>query len=361
MTQDLPAAGPLSAAFRTDVPGPARGRVGGQLPVPVAPAPVAALPVGDAGEALDAVAAELVAEGIAEETRRGYAGDLARYAGWCAERGLDAIPASAQRLANYVAYLGTSGKAPATADRALAAILSAHRLAGAPRPDTKGARSAIRALRQRRADAGVGTDKATAASVADLRRMVATTDPGSLLGARDRAVILLGFAGMLRRTEVAALLVGDVATSPEGLTVSVRRSKTDRDAVGAVVAIPFGTHELTCPVRALSAWRAIAGIGEGARAQPLFHRVDRHGRLLGAMSGQAVAIVIARAAEAAGLDGCYRGHSLRRGGATAARRAGHDLVSIGRHGRWKDGSPVLLGYLEDADRWTDNPMHGVGL
>ncbi|HWD08343.1 MAG TPA: integrase, partial [Actinomycetota bacterium] len=85
------------------------------------------------------------------------------------------------------------------------------------------------------------------------------------------------------------------------------------------------------------------------------------GRLLGPMSGQAVATVVARAAEAAGLAGRYRGHSLRRGGATAARRAGHDLVTIGRHGRWKEGSPVLLGYLEDSDRWTDNPMRGVGL
>jgi site-specific recombinase XerD len=308
-------------------------------------------------EPLDAGAAELVTEGVAEETRRGYAGDLARYATWCAGRGLDPIPATAQRLANYVGYLAGKGKSPATVDRALAAILSAHRLAGAPRPDTKGARAAIRALRQRRAAAGVGVRKATAATVADLRRLVATTDRVSLIGIRDRAIILLGFAGMLRRSEVAALLVGDVAASEEGLTVTVRRSKTDKDAAGAVVAIPFGAHELTCPVRAVAAWRAAAGVIDKA----LFRRVDRHGRLLGPMTGQAVGMVIARAAEAAGLEGRYRGHSLRRGGATAARRAGHDLVSIGRHGRWKDGSPVLLGYLEDSDRWTDNPMRGVGL
>jgi integrase len=68
-----------------------------------------------------------------------------------------------------------------------------------------------------------------------------------------------------------------------------------------------------------------------------------------------------RTAERAGLAGRYTGHSLRRGGAAAARKAGHDLVTIARHGRWKDGSPVLLGYLEDANRWTDNPMQGVGL
>ena len=203
----------------------------------------------------------------------------------------------------------------------------------------------------------MGVRKATAATVADLRRLVATADPGTIIGVRDRAIILLGFAGMLRRSEIAALLVGDVATSDEGLTVTVRRSKTDKEAAGAVVAVPYGSHELTCPVRAVATWRTAGGIADGS----LFRRVDRHGRLLGPMSGQAVAMVVARAAEAAELEGHYRGHSLCRGGATAARKAGHDLVTIGRHGRWKDGSPVLLGYLEDSDRWTDNPMHGVGL
>lgn len=89
---------------------------------------------------------------------------------------------------------------------------------------------------------------------------------------------------------------------------------------------PMGHPELTCLVRTVVAWRAAAEITEGT----LFRRVDRHGRLLGPMSGQAVAIVVARAAEAAGLAGRYRGHSLRRGGATAARRAGHDLVAIAR-------------------------------
>lgn len=309
-------------------------------------------------EALDPSAAELVAEGVADETRRAYAGDLARYGAWCAERGLSPLPASAERLVNYVAHLAAEGKAPSSIERALAAVLSAHRLAGEVRPDTKAARTAIKALRRRRAEAGTGPRKAAAASVAELRRLVATTDKSSArLGARDRAVILLGFAGMLRRSEIAALTVADIEETPEGLVVTVRRSKTDQAGDGAEVAILAGAFQDTCPVRAVSAWRAAAGIEDG----PLFRRVDRHGRLLGPMSGQAVAMVIARAAERAKLEGRYRGHSLRRGGATAARRAGHDLVSIARHGRWKDGSPVLLGYLEDSDRWTDNPMRGVGL
>jgi len=121
---------------------------------------------------------------------------------------------------------------------------------------------------------------------------------------------------MLRGSEVAALTLADVEESPEGLSVTVRHSKTDQAGEGAVVAIPPGSFADTCPVRAVAAWRAAGGIVEGA----LFCRVDRHGRLLGPMSGQVVAMAIARAAERAGFMGRYRGHSLRRGGATAPGR-----------------------------------------
>ncbi|MEA2589381.1 MAG: hypothetical protein QOH66_2308 [Actinomycetota bacterium] len=142
--------------------------VGNQMPgTGLRPTPGAVAPVRPDDsllvEALDAAGAELVAEGVADETRRAYAGDLGRYGTWCSERGLDPIPASAERLVNYVAYLAAEGKAPSSIERALAAVLSAHRLAGAARPDTKAARTAIKALRRRRAESGSGPRKAAAA------------------------------------------------------------------------------------------------------------------------------------------------------------------------------------------------------
>jgi site-specific recombinase XerD len=321
------------------------------------PAPARPAVLQPAPEALDLDAAELVSRGVASETRRGYAGDLRRYEAWCSERGLAPYPAPPERLVNYVAALAAEAKAPSSMERALAAILTAHRLRGLTRPETKAARVAIKSTRRERAEAGDGPRKATAATLPDLRAMVATADPGRLIGVRDRAIVVIGFAGMLRRSEIAALAVADVAEPPEGLELRIRHSKTDQAGEGRIVALPYGSFPDTCPVRTLAAWRAAAGIADG----PLFRRLDRHGHLLGPMSGQAVSMVIDRAAERAGLSGRYTGHSLRRGGATAARKAGHDLVTIARHGRWKDGSPVLLGYLEDADRWTDNPMQGVGL
>jgi integrase len=171
----------------------------------------------------------------------------------------------------------------------------------------------------------------------------------------------------------------------EGLQVLIRTSKTDAHSAGRTVAVPYGSNPATCPVRSLRAWldqRADAGLGPGA----LFVRVDRHGRLAhpmqrhghpigdpsGRLSGEAVADAVARAAKRAGLttipEGVlqpepprWSGHSLRRGFATASRQAGHDLVRIGRHGGWADGSKVLYGYLEDVDRWEENPLIGVGL
>ncbi|WP_208758944.1 tyrosine-type recombinase/integrase [Microbispora triticiradicis] len=111
----------------------------------------------------------------------------------------------------------------------------------------------------------------------------------------------------------------------------------------------------------------------GRTAGPLLVRIDEGGRVAvpmtragrpigdphGRMTAEAIADVVTRIAAAAELDGRWTGHSLRRGFATAARRAGAQLERIGRHGGWADGSAALLGYLEEGDRWTDNPVTGL--
>src|SRR3989442_4717742 len=154
--------------------------------------------------------------------------------------------------------------------------------------------------------------------VDELRRMVDAL-PGSTLGVRDRALLLLGFAGAFRRSELVGLDVGDVRQTADGLVVTVRRSKTDQEGAGREVGIPFGSTPATCPVRAVRAWlkaRAIAG-------PALFCRIDKHGRQLpGRLGDRAVARVVQRTARAAGLDAdAYAGHSLRAGLATSAAAA----------------------------------------
>jgi integrase len=155
----------------------------------------------------------------------------------------------------------------------------------------------------------------------------------------------------------------------------VRRSKTDQAATGRQVAVPYGSDPVTCPVRALRAWRALLS-EYGSASGPLLRRIDRHGAVAGVpgarpsgsgpadgrLSGYTIGKILTRAARRAGLAvDDLSAHSLRAGGATGAYTAGADLVSIGRHGGWRDGSSELLKYIRDVDRWKHNPMHGAGL
>ncbi|MGV9776955.1 tyrosine-type recombinase/integrase [Streptosporangium sp. NPDC003464] len=157
-----------------------------------------------------------------------------------------------------------------------------------------------------------------------------------------------------------------------GVPASTRRAyATDWTAFTAWCAA-CGRIPATCPVRAVRALLA-AMADAGRTGGPLLVRIDRHGRLAapmtrhgrtigdpdGRLTPGAAADVVTRIAAAAGLQGRWSGHSLRRGFATAARRAGANLERIGRHGGWADGSAALLGYLGEGDRWTDNPVVGL--
>ncbi|MDH6460134.1 site-specific recombinase XerD [Micromonospora sp. A200] len=316
---------------------------------------------------------ELIREATPESTRRAYQEDWKRFTDWCAEQERTPLPATGETLAQYAAHLALGEKAPATIGRAMAAIAKAHELAGAGPLDRRGVKDVLRGYRKRYAKQGGTVKRAPALTLTALRAMVATLDPDTLVGVRDRAVIVLGFAMGARRSEIAALNLADLEPHPEGLQVTVRLSKTDKDGRGRIVAVPYGSNLATCPVRAVEQWRT-ALAHHGRQDGPLFVRIDRHGRVGhvatgrgdtdGRITGETVANIIRRAAVAAGLDAAdaFSGHSLRRGFATAAYAAPDaDLVRIARHGGWKEGSAALFGYLEEVDRWRKNPAAGIGL
>ncbi|MGH3625279.1 MAG: hypothetical protein ACRDQ5_26425, partial [Sciscionella sp.] len=181
-------------------------------------------------------------------------------------------------------------------------------------------------------------------------------------GLRDRVVLVLGLAMMGRRSELAALTLDDVRETDDGLEVTVRMSKTDQDALGAVVTVPYGQHPETCPVRVVRAWRDYLA-ERGVTTGRLLRSVTRHGHLGASMGADAISDVVRDRATAAGLPNAesYSAHSLRAGGATSAYKAGAPVSVIAAHGRWAEGSPVVLGYVRATDRCRDNPMRGVGL
>ncbi|MGW1613054.1 tyrosine-type recombinase/integrase [Streptomyces sp. NPDC002285] len=301
---------------------------------------------------------------IPTETRRAYERGWAQFADWCTAHGRNALPATPQTLAEYVSALVDEDKAPSTIEQAMAAIRTAHRYAGhRGLPETDQARAVLRVHKRERAERGQRKRKAPAVVLDVLRAMVDALDIETITGVRDRALIVLGFAMMGRRSELAALRASDLVFTDDGLTVLVRSSKTDQDAVGAEVKIPYGSHPSTCPVRTLRAWLAALsehGFDEG----PVFRRITRHGHLQdGAMSGAAINERVKVLAERAGVEGAekFTAHGLRAGGPTEAARRGVPVAHIAEHGRWSKASPVVHEYVRAADGWRDNPMRGIGL
>jgi integrase len=142
---------------------------------------------------------------------------------------------------------------------------------------------------------------------------------------RDRALLLVGFAGGLRRYELAAIKLIDFERVREGIILTIRRSKTDQDGVGRGIGIPFG-RTIHCPIRALESWVSTAQVEHG----PVFRPVDRHGRVSASrLSGEAVSLIVQERLAAAGFDRAgYSGHSLRAGFATSATRAGVSTFKI---------------------------------
>lgn len=307
----------------------------------------------------------------AESTKRAYRADWQDFRSWCAERGLDALPASPQTVTLYIADRAAPSDESvplkvSTLERRLAAISQAHRLSGLPSPASTREEPLHSVWAGIVRTVGRRKEKVAPALTEDLRAMInalpvideVSVPELTLTAKRDRALLLLGFAGALRRSELSALTVDDIRVNPDGLTLVVRRSKADQEGRGHAKGIHHGAQPGTCPVRALRAWLRTAGIEEG----PIFRAIDRHGNVgEDALSGRSVARIVKRCAERAGLDPShYSGHSLRAGFATQAARAGKTERAIMRHTGHKS-ERTLREYIREGGLFLDNPTEGLGL
>lgn len=298
---------------------------------------------------------------IPDNTKTAYRRQARDFVAWCEERGRDTLPASAQTLADYVSHLCDLDRAPSTIEQAIATIRVAHREAGHDgKPDTRAALRILKTHKRDRAEAGKRKRKAPPVTLAVLRAMVDVADPATLAGRRDRVMLILGFAMMARRSELAALRIDDVTFTDDGLTILIRQSKTDQEAAGAEVNIPHGVHPDTDPVRVVRAWLDALGAAEG----PLLRAINRWDQLQpGGMSGAAINERVRKLAIDAGVPNAvtFTAHGLRAGGPTEAAKAGQPVSFIADHGRWSKTSPQVLEYIRPVDKWRDNPMRGIGL
>ena len=273
---------------------------------------------------LAARAAEFARGSRSAATERAYRSDWADFSGWCDRAGVSPLPAAPATVGAYLSDRAGLLKV-ATLNRRIAAITVAHRTAGLGLDS--GHPAIARVLAGIRRAYGTQQQAKTAILTEDLRRVVRALPTTTLAGVRDKAVLLVGFAGAFRRSELAALDLGDISLSGAGLVITIRRSKTDQEGAGRQVGIPRARKSsVTCPVAALEAW--LGERSELTNSEALFLGVC-HGRPTARLSGKAIARIVKRAVTRVGFDPSkFAGHSLRSGFATSAARGGADLAFI---------------------------------
>jgi site-specific recombinase XerD len=279
-------------------------------------------------------------------TRRAYRSDFEIFRTWCEEKRLCPLPASAEAVATFLASDVKNGAKPTTLSRRLAAIRYAHSLAGHASPtDSEAVKVTLRGIKRTVRHSPGRKAPATSDKVA---AMVALAGDGPR-GLRDRALLLLGFAGAFRRSELVALNLEDFEFCDHGLLVLIRKSKTDQEGLGATIAIARGS--VACPVKALHDWIAASRIESG----PIFRPVSKKGRVLKRrLSDRTVADLVKAYARRAGLKaGDFSAHSLRSGFLTSAARSGASIfkmMDVSRHKTME----TLRTYVRDAELFRDH-------
>ena len=290
----------------------------------------------------------------ADNTRRAYTSDWRHFTAWCtAHERLD-LPASPETICLYLSALAETAKS-STLTRRLSSISVAHQMAGYDPSPTRNVtvRTVLAGIRRKNGTAEEGKRPLL---TEDLRRITAELDDDRQ-GIRDRALILIGFAGAFRRSELVALDIDDLEFNADGLVIQLKKSKTDQEGQGRRVGIPYGSNPQTCPIRAVKAWIEALGVTEG----PIFRRIDRHGRILGRLSDRGVALIVKRLAGNVGFDpAVYAGHSLRSGLATAAAAAGVSERAIMAQTGHRSLT-TLRRYIREGSLFLENAAARVGL
>jgi integrase len=295
---------------------------------------------------------DLLVQPRAANTLRAYAADWRHFSAWCSRQGLSCLPADPSAVIQYAAECG-SALGVATIERRMAAIAWWHRQQGLESPTHRTpVRRALQSLRRQRGAPPSSKDPVLPADLITLLSAV----PSSLPGLRDRALLLAGFLGGFRRSELVSLDVADLDFRPEGVAVQLRRSKTDQEGRGRRVGLPAHADPSLCPVRVLRRWLSAAAISSG----PVFRPIDRHGSVQAArLSGQAVGIVLKRDAAITDLNpDRWSAHSLRTGLVTAAARVGKpERVIMAQTGH--RSTKIVRRYIREAVLFQENAADGL--
>jgi site-specific recombinase XerD len=312
----------------------------------LAPVKPAAIPTGlpAVSTALADRAARYISAAKSDNTLINYANAWQHFEAYCTEAHYQALPASSGAVVDYITHLADDGYKASTIQAKLAAIGFKHEALGhtnpVKAPDVRTAMSGIRRT--------IGTAPARKAPISlnDLRKIIGAL-PRNLRGKRDKAMLLIGWAGAFRRSELVGLDVEDILFSDTKATITLRRSKTDQEGQGMLKVIPVLADKSLCPVTALRSWLDVADIHSGV----VFRSIDRWNHVHDhRMLGREVARIVKRVANLAGFDvRQLAGHSLRSGFITQAAEDGLDTWAIAEVSGHKS-QDVLRGYIRTAGR-----------
>jgi integrase len=283
---------------------------------------------------------------VSDNTKRTYQSAWNHFEEWCKANRIPSLPATSEAVAAYLAWCADTAK-PATVALRKTAISKIHAMRGFEDPCYHpGVKAVLKGMYRLK---GRKQKQAQAMSIASLEQIDVALSNDDIADVRDKAMILLGFACALRRSELVDLTVEDLDFGTDGLRVFIARSKTDQEGQG----VWLGVHraDLLCPVRAVDRWLELSGVTTGR----LFRSITQGGKIGESLSDRSVVAIIRGALKRAQISGSalYSGHSLRAGLATAAAEQGRSVLAIMAQTRHTDVK-TLTKYIRKASVLTDN-------
>ena len=300
-------------------------------------------------------AVKYIKDSKSENTKRAYRTDWEQFSEWCANHGFSSLPAEPTTVVLYLTHLASYLKVT-TVVRKMACISEAHKLAGEHNPAHSQEVLALLKGIRRSPEVNRKVEKKRALRLTDLKKVLPLLSNNSI-GIRDRAILLIGFTGAFRRSELADLELSDVTFTPSGLTIRIDHSKTDQEAVGMVKTIGQGHNPMTCPIQALREWIEVSGIESGK----LFRSVTKGGKIGDRISGYAIAEIVKKVMGLTKINPDeYSGHSLRSGFITEAKEAGISNELIMKQTGHKTAS-MIAEYYQGGEKELYNITSSIGL
>jgi len=293
----------------------------------------------------------------ANNTIRAYKSDFKDFGSFCVKHSLKSLPSEPKFVALYLTYLSGKGAKISTLRRRLVSISMMHKLKGYYL-DTKHPVIIENLMGIKRTKGSIqrGKKPILINHLKAIINVINEEKTYEIKKIRDKTLILIGFGGGFRRTELISIDYEDLEFVPEGVKITLRRSKTDQFGEGMTKGLPYFSNEKYCPVRHIKKWIEISKIKNG----PVFRRFSKgcsltHNRL----TDQSVVLLIKRYLELAGIENKnYSGHSLRSGFATVSAESGADERSIMAMTGHKT-TQMVRRYIKEANLFKNNALNKI--